>query len=77
VTFLFAWNEVILATVLITDDSMKTIPLLLILTQKPMLGIDWGQLSAIGTLATVPIIIVFLILQSQLIAGLTEGATKG
>lgn len=77
VTFIFAWNEVILATVLITDESMKTIPLLLILTQKPMLGIDWGQLAAIGTIATVPIVIVFLILQSQLIAGLTEGATKG
>lgn len=77
VTFIFAWNEVILATVLITDDKMKTIPLLLILTQKPMLGIDWGQLTAIATLATVPIIIVFLILQSQLISGLTEGATKG
>jgi multiple sugar transport system permease protein len=77
VTFIFAWNEVILATVLITRDQMKTIPLLLVLTQKPMLGIDWGQLTAIATLATVPILIMFLLLQSQLIAGLTEGATKG
>lgn len=77
VTFIFAWNEVILATVLITRDQVKTIPMLLILTQKPMLGIDWGQLTAIAALATLPILIAFLVLQRQLIAGLTEGSTKG
>jgi len=74
--FIQAWNEFILALVLTTDSSVRPVSVGLAL----YLGeyyVDWGGLMAASALMTLPPIIVFLLFQRQLVAGLSEGAVKG
>jgi multiple sugar transport system permease protein len=40
-------------------------------------GIEWNQLMALGVIAIVPIVGLFLFLERFLVSGLTAGAVKG
>jgi multiple sugar transport system permease protein len=40
-------------------------------------GTEWAPLSAAATMATVPVLIIFLIFQRQFIEGISRGAIKG
>ncbi|MFF1820294.1 hypothetical protein ACFVWG_23520 [Kribbella sp. NPDC058245] len=40
-------------------------------------GTDWGGLMAASTVMTVPVVVVAVLAQKHLVAGLTAGATKG
>ena len=73
--FLHAWEEYLLALIIIFSPSKRTVPL--------QLGgfieeytIDWGGIMAAAVWALIPIIVVFLFLQKYFIAGLTAGAVK-
>lgn len=73
---LFAWNEYIFALTFLNDNKVKTIPL----STTVFVGrysADWPKIFAILTLAVVPIMILYLILQKYFIRGLTAGAVKG
>ncbi len=73
--FLQSWSEYLLALALITDDSMKTIPLGLYQYFGDV-NVDWGAVMAGSVVATVPTLLLFLPLQKRLVSGLTSGATK-
>lgn len=73
--FLQCWSEYLLALALITDDSMKTIPLGLYQYFGDV-QIDWGAVMAGSVVATLPTLLLFLPLQKKLVAGLTSGAVK-
>lgn len=70
------WNEFFLASLMLRSDEVKTLPLG-IMTFVGEYSTDFPQMFAALTLATLPIIIVYVIAQKQFIAGLTAGATKG
>ena len=74
-TFRIAWNESILALVL-TNRVTRTLPVAttIYLTDT---GIEWGNITAMGTLVALPAIIFTFLAAKQLIAGLTAGAVKG
>ena len=74
-TFRIAWNEFILALVL-TNRITRTLPVAttIYLTDT---GVEWGNITAMGTLVALPAIIFTFIAAKQLIAGLTAGAVKG
>ncbi len=73
--FLFAWNDYAFAQTFSGPDS-GTIPVLAaqLVTQT---GIDWGALTAIGTVVVLPMIAVGLAVRRYLVRGLTLGAVKG
>jgi len=74
-SFIWCWNEFLFAFVL-TLDKAKTVTV----TSYNWIGeydIDWGRLTASGTLITLPIMIFTLIVQKYVIKGLTFGAVKG
>jgi multiple sugar transport system permease protein len=73
--FLFAWNDYAFAQTFSGPDS-GTIPILAaqLVTQT---GIDWGALTAIGTVVVLPMIAVGLAVRRYLVRGLTLGAVKG
>ncbi len=73
--FLQSWSEYLLALALITDNSLKTIPLGLYQYFGDV-QVDWGAVMAGSVVATVPTLLLFLPLQRKLVAGLTQGATK-
>lgn len=73
--FRIAWNEFILALIL-TDRFTRTLPVqtTLFLTEQ---GVEWGLVTAMGTILVVPPLIITFLAARQIIAGLTAGAVKG
>ena len=74
--FLGAWNEFILALIFIRNQSLRTIPLGLQAFFFEY-AVEWGYLFAALSMATVPVIVVYVLMQRQFIRGLTAGAVKG
>ena len=73
--FLNTWNEFLVQSVLITKDSMKTIPYGL-LSFVGEFTTDYGLLSAGVLLSIIPVFIVYLIFQRHFVEGVS-GALKG
>lgn len=77
-TFILSWNEYVYTLVLISSESKKTITLgLTNLIGGSMAVYSWGMLSAGCVLTVVPIIILFVLVQKNLIGGFSAGAIKG
>jgi ABC-type glycerol-3-phosphate transport system permease component len=76
VSFVHSWNEFILALVLTSSGTMRTVPvgIHLYLTDY---GVDWGSITAAGILSIIPVTFLFLLLQRHFLRGLTAGATTG
>jgi N,N'-diacetylchitobiose transport system permease protein len=74
--FIQAWNEYIIAYVLLSSNSKQTLTIWLasFTTQH---GTDWGGLMAGATLTALPVVVFFLIVQRHVAGGLTAGAVKG
>jgi multiple sugar transport system permease protein len=71
----FSWNDYAFAVTFSGPDS-QTLPIAAsqLVTQT---SIDWGQLTAIGTIVVAPMIVVGLIVRKWLVTGLTLGAVTG
>lgn len=75
-TSFYAWNEFLFATIFIDSDALKTIPSGL-MNFRDALRTDWGVLLAGMVIATLPMIILLILLQKHLVRGLSEGSVKG
>ncbi|MEM8620736.1 MAG: carbohydrate ABC transporter permease [Actinomycetota bacterium] len=77
--FIQVWNEFALASVLLTNNDVQTLPLWLRnIAQQSNLGApEWGQIMAGSVLVAVPVIIFFVIVQGRMAQGLVGGAVKG
>ncbi len=74
-SFAQAWNEYLIALTLVTRNELKTIPVGL----ASFFGeytTRWDLVMTASVLATVPTLIIFLVLQRQLVSGLAAGAVK-
>jgi raffinose/stachyose/melibiose transport system permease protein len=74
--FIEIWNDFFLAFLLLRDRSVQTIPLGLVSFFQQYDSL-WSLYFAALTITTLPVIIVFIAMQRQFIAGLTAGAVKG
>lgn len=77
-SFILSWNEYLFALVLINDDSFRTLPVGIQATYRtndmdPQL---WAALMSASVISTIPVVLLFLLLQEFLVAGLTAGALK-
>ena len=75
-SFMSAWNEYVVAAVVLQDTELFTLPVGLKLFQSS-LATQWGLYAAGSLLVSVPVIALFLVLSRYLISGLTLGAVKG
>ncbi len=75
-SFMTAWNEYVIANVVLQNVQNFTLPLGLKLFQGQMTT-QWGLYAAGSLLVSVPIVVLFLVLSRFLISGLTLGAVKG
>lgn len=73
--FLSSWNEFLFALML-TSVNAVTVPLA-IANFKSQFGIDWGSMTALAVMYSLPVIAVTLALQRRIVAGMTFGAVKG
>ena len=76
-TFIGAWNEFLAALIFMTDQNKFTVPVLLANVQSGLFGLDWGALQAGVTVAIIPCVLLFLLLQRYYLQGLMGGAVKG
>jgi raffinose/stachyose/melibiose transport system permease protein len=76
-TFLQAWNEFPIALILITEESMKTLPLGLLFFQGQFTT-DWGAMGAAMAIASLPTVIMYIFFSNQVEKAITiGGAVKG
>jgi len=73
--FIYCWNEFMFAATFTTLNA-KTLPVVIssFISDKYL---DWGSMSAIGTLMLIPVAIFSIFSQKYLVRGLTFGAVKG
>jgi len=74
-TFLTNWNAFLYPFILTNSADLRTLPVALANLQGYQ-SIDWQRLMAGSTVAVIPILIVFVIFQRQIVAGVTAGAVK-
>jgi multiple sugar transport system permease protein len=70
-----SWNEFLLALIL-TGRQTATLPVAIPGLMTPM-GTFWGQIAAVGTVTTLPVIVFALLVQKHIVQGMTGGAIQG
>ncbi len=69
-----AWNEFVYA-MLLTTYKASTVPTIVQMF-KTVTGIVWGEMSAVGTVSTLPVLVFAMLVQNQMVRGLSFGAVK-
>lgn len=75
ITFIASWNNFIGPLIVMRSPENYTLPLALRSLQSPV-DTEWGALMAGSAIATIPLVILFILSSRQLISGLTAGAVK-
>jgi N,N'-diacetylchitobiose transport system permease protein len=74
--FITIWNEFVFVNALMQSEPNATLPLWISAFQT-IFGTDWGATMAASTLFTLPVVVVFAVLQRRAVGGLAAGAVKG
>jgi multiple sugar transport system permease protein len=75
-TFIVTWNDYVIASVLISWDELKTLPVGINDLFQAMY-VDWGLIMAAGVLITIPALALFAVMQRHLVEGWGSGGLKG
>lgn len=77
-TFFFAWNEFVLAISLTSTTDARTVPAQMSFFVGPdPFNPPYSQLATASVIVTIPVIVIVLLFQRRIVAGLTSGAVKG
>lgn len=76
ITFLGAWNDLMLPLVIMRDDERLTVPVGLMRLDGEYVK-QWGEMMAAYTISSIPLIILFLFSMRYFVQGLSAGAIKG
>jgi multiple sugar transport system permease protein len=77
ITFIAAWNEFLIALSMTNKPGMQTAPVAISkFTGATTYEIPFGSQMAAGVLVTIPLVIMVLLFQRRIVAGLTAGAAK-
>lgn len=74
--FIYAWDEFFLALLVLTEPAKQTVPVAIARFPGQYL-VPWGELAAAAVIATLPLVLLVLLLQRRIVRGLTAGAVKG
>ena len=76
--FLFAWNDFVFAISLTSTDQARTVPAAIaFFTGSSHFDQPTGSIAAASVVVTLPVILLVLLFQRRIVAGLTAGAVKG
>ncbi len=77
-TFFFAWNDFVFGISLTATDASRPVPAALaFFTGESFFQQPTAAISAAGVIVTIPVIVLVLVFQRRIVAGLTSGAVKG
>ncbi len=74
-SFIFSWNNFIFGVVLAGRDT-RTLPVA-VYNMLTFEQISWGPLAAAALVVTAPVLLLTLLMQKEIVAGLTAGGVKG
>jgi trehalose/maltose transport system permease protein len=76
--FIAAWNEFLFALTFTLSNETRTVPVAIALISGATgYELPWGNIMAASVVVTLPIVILVLIFQHRIVAGITAGAIKG
>jgi trehalose/maltose transport system permease protein len=76
--FIAAWNEFLLATTLTSSREARTVPVAISqFTGSSQFEVPLGTQSAASVVISIPLVLLVLLFQKRIVAGLTAGAVKG
>ncbi|OAI16297.1 sugar ABC transporter permease [Methylomonas lenta] len=76
--FIFAWNDFLFATSLTSTQTARTVPAAIaFFTGSSQFEQPTGSIAAASVIVTLPVIVMVLLFQKRIVAGLTAGAVKG
>ncbi|GAA2128077.1 ABC transporter permease subunit [Streptomyces synnematoformans] len=75
ITFMWTWNEFLMALVMISEEGLRTVPLGLAFFQGQQTS-DTSLLAAAAVLIALPVVVVYIALQRRFIEGMLTGAVK-
>jgi multiple sugar transport system permease protein len=76
-TFIAAWNEFMVALTLSLGEGTNHVPITVAINNYiGEYSIDWGHLFAGAVIATIPVIILFAVIEGRVVSGLTAGSIK-
>lgn len=76
--FIFAWNDFLFAISLTSTNDARTVPAAIaFFTGSSRYELPTGAIAAASVVVTVPVIVMVLLFQRRIVAGLTAGAVKG
>lgn len=76
--FIAAWNEFLFALTFTLTNEERTVPVAIsLISGASQHESPWGNIMAASVIVTVPLIVLVLIFQRKIVAGLTAGAVKG
>ena len=76
-TFILAWNEYLFALVLVNADASRPLTTGVMNMLISSFNIEWSLLMAASVMMSLPLIVVFSLLQKYLTRGFCAGAVKG
>ncbi len=77
-SFVTSWNNYFTPALVLKSDSKKTLPILIAtLRSADFLKFDMGQVYMFIALAILPVIVVYIFMAKNIVAGMTVGAVKG
>ncbi len=74
--FIYSWNEFMFALTLSATEASRTAPVAIALFPG-LHETPWGEMAAASIIVTAPIVLLALVFQRQVVAGLTAGGVKG
>ena len=78
ITFLGNWNAYLWPVIVVSTDSMRTLPIgISLYATGDSGGIQWNTIMGMSALAVIPMVIVFLIFQRQIVEGIALSGVKG
>lgn len=76
--FIVAWNEFLFALTYTLTNEKRTVPVAIaLMSGSSAFELPWGMIMAASVIVTVPVVILVLVFQRRIVAGLTAGAVKG
>jgi trehalose/maltose transport system permease protein len=76
--FIAAWNEFLFALTFTSSSTQRTVPVAIALFGGAgQFEIPWGNIMAASVIVTVPLVVLVLVFQRKIVAGLTGGGVKG
>lgn len=74
--FLQSWDDYLISLIIMTKTQMKTLPVGIAETFLGEFGFDYAGMMTIAVIASLPVLMLFLIFNKHMVAGLTGGAVK-